>query len=93
MAAFPLPLTFDKRMTPPPVGCQGDWGLAIRADAPAAHFAGFASFGRSLCLDGLCERVAVKMGTGAEKLSFSDILPTVWEENRSGIASRCGDDP
>ena len=25
MAAFPLPLTFDKRMTPPPVGCQGDW--------------------------------------------------------------------
>ena len=26
MAAFPLPLTFDKRMTPPPVGCQGGTG-------------------------------------------------------------------
>jgi hypothetical protein len=59
MAAFPLSLTFDKRMTPPPVGCQGDWavradapaaGLAVRANAPAAHFAGFASFGRSLLM-------------------------------------------
>jgi hypothetical protein len=48
MAAFALPLTFDKRMTPPPVGCQG--GLAVRAHAPMAHFAGFASFDRSLLM-------------------------------------------
>ena len=58
MAAFPLPLTFDKRMTPPPVGCQGDWPSGptrLRRDLAsgeraAAHFAGFASFGRSLLM-------------------------------------------
>ena len=48
MAAFPLPLTFDKRITPPPVGCQGNW--ALRAIAPTAPIAGIASFGRSLLM-------------------------------------------
>jgi hypothetical protein len=33
--------TFDNRVNLTPVECQG--GLAVRADAPLAHFVGFAS--------------------------------------------------
>jgi hypothetical protein len=67
MGAFTLPLTLDKRMTPTPVGCQGDWDWRPGDCAGGAFCWVCFLWSLIFCLDGLCERVAVKMGVDRRK--------------------------